>query len=37
MWMASFNKTKNVAESNMVHELFDLRRQGVRDPPEYIC
>lgn len=37
MWMASFNKTRNIAESNMVHELFDLRRQGVSKTPNYIC
>ena len=37
MWMASFNKTRNIAESNMVHELFDLRRQGVSNTPKYIC
>ena len=37
MWMASFNKTRNIAESNMVHELFDLRRQGVAKTPKYIC
>ena len=37
MWMASFNKTRNIAESNMVHELFDLRRQGVSKTPDFIC
>ncbi len=37
MWMASFNKTRNIAESNMVHELFDLRRQGVSETPDYVC
>jgi len=37
MWMASFNKSRNIAESNMVHELFDLRRQGVSNTPKYIC
>ncbi len=37
MWMASFQKSRHIAEANMVHELFDLRRQGVNDPPEWIC
>jgi len=37
MWMASFNKSRNIAESNMIHELFDLRRQGVSKTPDFIC
>jgi hypothetical protein len=37
MWMASFQKTRYIAEANMVHELFDLRRQGVNNPPDWIC